>query len=409
MVLNELNTKIKDYLDYEGIEHVGDKYLCINPAHKETVPSLKVYEDHAYCFGCNTYFDTVKAYMVLHNTDRETAIRALCEIFKIDPPVSKQEIYEAKHVMYKLINELSTVKYSQQTIDYLHSKGITLPQARMYGVLQYSREVFDKIASEHRDIYDKLGLDVIDTDGFLYTIYDTDSTPIAFVARNFHKEPKFVNPRNSILYNKSSELYGQHLIKSQSAIIVEGYSDALSAWAHGMTNVLALGGTRLNDNTIRRLKSLGIQNIALCLDGDDTGRKCMLDAFEKLSKHDFALYGAILEDGLDPDMYFKSGKKLDIQPAYIVVWKLSFDLSKAVEYVTPENVKSAAKKLAQVSGFSEHEIGLRIANALYTRCRKYREEVENAKLALKKLERYKEALEFVAADTEFTAIMDINI
>jgi DNA primase len=407
-VYDKLKVLIRDYLDYEGVEKSNGKYRCINPTHKDDIPSMKVYEDHAYCFGCNTYFDTIKAYMTIHNTDRVTAIRSLCEIFKLKEPVAKSDVLEAKHVMLTAFNALKPVRYSPDTVMYLKSKGISLPAARSYGVLQFSKPALMDVVARYPHMSNLLGLDALDTDGFLYTVYDIDGMPIAFVARNFKIQPKFKNPKNNIIYNKSAELYGQHILASSAVVIVEGYSDALSAWANGKMNVVALGGTRINENTVTRLKSLGVDKVALCLDGDDTGMECMLDGMKKMLDAGFHTYGAVLEYGADPDDYFKSGVKLPVEPAYMVAWKLTRDIDKTMEYIELDESESAVETLAELSGMSTQEIALRIANELYSRARPLRTMLNNALAAQEQLKRYREVLRSVGKKADIQAIMDFD-
>jgi len=45
---------------YIPLKKNGNRHVGVCPFHSDTVPSLVVYDDHAYCFGCNRYFDAVQ-------------------------------------------------------------------------------------------------------------------------------------------------------------------------------------------------------------------------------------------------------------------------------------------------------------------------------------------------------------
>ncbi len=49
--------------------------LCL--WHDDHRPSMKVYDDHVYCFSCNKNADAIDIYMALNGCDFRTAVRAL--------------------------------------------------------------------------------------------------------------------------------------------------------------------------------------------------------------------------------------------------------------------------------------------------------------------------------------------
>ena len=61
--------------------------------------------------------------------------------------------------------------------------------------------------------------------------------------------PKYLNTRETPLFNKRRNLYGIDLLRRQrsikSAVIVEGYMDVVSMYAHGVKSVVASLGTAL--------------------------------------------------------------------------------------------------------------------------------------------------------------------
>jgi len=408
--IEELYFRIADYLDYEGIYKRNGKYRCINPNHVDEVPSMKVYEDHAYCFGCNSWYNTITAYMTIHNCDRETAIRELCEIFKISQPVSRALIEEARYVLTKTLDILRSVKFDAKAYEYLQSKGVSPKLAKQYGVVPFVEEIIREMCRKHPDASALVGLDKIFTDGILFTVFSVDSSPIAFVARNFSLEPKFRNPANNALYNKSYELYGQHLVAGfKSVMLVEGYSDALVAWTKGKHNVLALGGTQINSNTIARLRSLGVKNVAICLDGDQTGKTCTLTALSKLQDANFSVYVGLLQDGMDPDEYFAKDAKIPIYHPEVAVYKMTQDLELACEYVNLQDASRAVDRLAEVANVSAERVAILIANKIYADSAILRREIEALTEKQQRLRIYKEAFDSVKSKIQTAGIVDFDI
>ena len=63
-------------------------------------------------------------------------------------------------------------------------------------------------------------------------------------------EAKYLNSPDTRLFNKSESLYGlnlarQQIIRTRTAIIVEGYMDVIACHQAGVTNVVATLGTAL--------------------------------------------------------------------------------------------------------------------------------------------------------------------
>jgi DNA primase catalytic core len=109
---------------------------------------------------------------------------------------------------------------------------------------------------------------------------------------------------------RSSLLFNLRAIKGdKDLIIVEGLLDALHAKALGLDNVVALGGTSLNETQVKTALRYGAEKITLCLDQDEAGEKATDKAIEILSKskEEIKIYVASLPQGFkDPDELIKA-------------------------------------------------------------------------------------------------------
>jgi DNA primase len=125
-------------------------------------------------------------------------------------------------------------------------------------------------------------------------------------------EAKYLNSPDSKLFNKSESLYGlnlarQHIIRTRTAIVVEGYMDVIACHQAGVTNVIATLGTALTPEHARILKNYA-QTIVLVFDSDDAGKRAADRALEIFVRGSLDIKLTNVPDGKDPcDFCIKNG------------------------------------------------------------------------------------------------------
>lgn len=128
-------------------------------------------------------------------------------------------------------------------------------------------------------------------------------------------EAKYLNSPDTRLFNKSESLYGlnlarQQIIRTRTAVVVEGYMDVIAchqAPPHGVTNVIATLGTALTPEHVRKLKNYA-QTVVLVFDSDDAGRRAADRALELFVRGTLDIKLASVPDGKDPcDFCMKNG------------------------------------------------------------------------------------------------------
>ena len=141
------------------------------------------------------------------------------------------------------------------------------------------------------------------------------------------KESKVGKYLYSTGLKRSSLLFNLRAIKGdKDLIIVEGLLDALHAKALGLDNVVALGGTSLNETQVKTALKYGAEKITLCLDQDEAGEKATDRAIEALtkSKEEIKIYVASLPQGFkDPDELIKA-KGIDAFRAVVLTAKAHY-------------------------------------------------------------------------------------
>ncbi len=121
----------------------------------------------------------------------------------------------------------------------------------------------------------------------LFPIRNRDGRIVGFGGRALgDAKPKYLNTAQTAVFDKSANLYGIDLAKdairkADTAVIVEGYMDAIMAHQVGHANVVASMGTALTEPQIGLLKRL-TGRIILALDADAAGQAAMLRGIETM-------------------------------------------------------------------------------------------------------------------------------
>ena len=109
-------------------------------------------------------------------------------------------------------------------------------------------------------------------------LQDSSGSPVGFTGRVIKDEPnapKYLNTPQTLLYDKSSNIFGLSQAKNEIrkvgfVVVVEGNMDVISSHQAGVKNVVATAGTAM---TVHHLKALGrfSNDVRLCFDSDQAG------------------------------------------------------------------------------------------------------------------------------------------
>jgi DNA primase len=157
----------------------------------------------------------------------------------------------------------------------------------------------------------------------LWPIRSSAGEVIGFGARRlFDDDPmeaKYINTPETLLYKKSSVMFGidlakRDIAKGHQAVVVEGYTDVMAMHLAGVTTAVASCGTAFGDEHLAMLRRLMMDDsffrgeLIYVFDGDAAGRAAALKAFggeQNLAGQSFV---AVAPDGMDPcDLRLKSG------------------------------------------------------------------------------------------------------
>ena len=143
----------------------------------------------------------------------------------------------------------------------------------------------------------------------LFPIRDTQSRPVGLGGRVLPElgstsPAKYVNTPETPLFSKSNLLYGLDVArdtvrKGGTALVMEGYTDAIAAHQYGFGNAVAVLGTALGESHIRILRRFA-DRILLVLDADEAGQRRANEVLELFVAHEVDLQVLTLPEGNDP-------------------------------------------------------------------------------------------------------------
>jgi len=327
---------------YASLKKAGRNLTALCPFHSEKHPSFFVYPEQQswHCFGaCNTGGDVFSFVMKKEGIDFGDALRLLAQRAGVTIPSrfeqeegkeEKEELYQineaaAQYFHNLLLNSPSGEKarsyvasrgFSQQTIadfqlgfsldswesikQYLLERGYSQSALLTTGLV---------VEAENGRTHDRF------RGRLMFPIRDARGRTIGFGARALDDSlPKYLNSPQTPTFDKSSTLYGIELaaaaIRQQNtAIIMEGYMDVITAHQNGITNVVASMGTAVTEKQVSTLKRLS-KNLILAFDADVAGEEAMLRGVSYENTLDAEVRVTILPEGKDPDDVIKEDTKI---------------------------------------------------------------------------------------------------
>lgn len=157
----------------------------------------------------------------------------------------------------------------------------------------------------------------------LWPIRVSSGEVIGFGARRLfdddQNQAKYVNTPETVLYKKSSVLFGldrakRDIAKGHQAVVVEGYTDVMAMHLAGVTTAVASCGTAFGDEHLAMLRRLMMDDnffrgeLIYVFDGDAAGRAAAIKALDGEQNLAGQSFVAVASDGMDPcDLRLKSG------------------------------------------------------------------------------------------------------
>jgi DNA primase len=323
---------------YFPLKRAGTNFRALCPFHKEKSPSFHVNPSRQsfHCFGCGAGGGVFRFVMDYERVDFPSAVRKLAQrtgiiLAENDDPQEQvrrdqrsrlMELHRETAAWFHL--NLLRSKEAHHARAYLKKRGLTKEIAVEWqlGYAPTGWEVFRNwglgkgftrnemiqgglLASKEEDPsggYDRF------RDRLMFPIRNDYGEVVAFSGRILNdsdREAKYVNSPETPIFSKGRILFGldkskRPLIDAGQAIVLEGQIDLISAFEHGVKNVVAPQGTAFTADQARLLRRF-VERVILCFDSDTAGQNAVQKSLPSLLAAGIEVRVARLPKGSDPD------------------------------------------------------------------------------------------------------------
>ena len=333
-----------DIIDYASsfmtIKKNGKNYMACCPFHNEKTPSFSIDRDKQlfHCFGCGASGNFVQLVMRLEGLDYKDALRQLADRANITIPetgkresdaitTKKESILEMNKIAARFFyDSLMDPETGREARAYFSNRKLSKETIIKFG-LGYSPNSADALLKllrsrgyQDRDIVDA-GLAVIRNskaidkyrNRVIFPIINVRGKVIGFGGRvmgsneldNGFKIAKYLNSPQTLVYDKSSNLFALNLAKNsneKTLILCEGYMDVISVHQAGITNCVATLGTALTEQQTKLLLRYSSE-VLICYDMDEAGTKAALRAIDMINAAGGRSRVIRITGAKDPDEY----------------------------------------------------------------------------------------------------------
>ncbi len=323
--------------EYVSLKKAGANHKARCPFHNEKTPSFMVSEPKQmfHCFGCGKGGDLFTFVQEIESIEFAEALRILAQKANVElRPTNPREHNEKTRLLdcLKEANsffqaQLQNAQEAENARRYITDRGIQKETVELFQI-GYSLDSWDALMNhlkkngyKEKEI-ERSGLIVPSekTGGYydrfrgrlLFPIHNAHGNIIGFGGRTLNpeeKEAKYINSPQTPVYNKSAVLYGLHLAKKyiqkmDATVIVEGYTDVITAYQAKFRNVVSASGTALTEEQVRLLKRYSA-NVILAFDADTAGLSAAWRGMQLAIQQGMNIKVLILPPGQDPDDLIK--------------------------------------------------------------------------------------------------------
>jgi DNA primase len=325
--------------EYVRLKKSGQNFTGLCPFHAEKSPSFAVHPTKQiyHCFGCGVGGDVFKFVMEMEKCSFPESIRVVAEKCGIAVPQARERSPEERKEnqqraalveMHRAAQTFFT-KHLESTAEgkvacaYLEDRGLDKAAIDQFGI-GYAPSGGDVLLRSLKQKYpEKLlvesGLVSRDQSGRMFDrfrrritfpISNESGKIVAFGCRALGDDmPKYLNSPETPIYSKSNVLYHldrakEALRRSDFAVLVEGYMDAIAVARAGISNVVASCGTSLAEPQIKLLARF-TRRVIVNYDPDTAGQTATERSISLLLEQDFEVRVLALPGKADPDKFIR--------------------------------------------------------------------------------------------------------
>ena len=294
---------------YVKLSKTGINYRGLCPFHNEKGPSFFVSPSRQMwkCFGCGKGGDIFEFIKEIEGVEFGDALRLLANKAGVELKRENPQIISERKKLYEICDlacsffekQLEGSEWGKKAKEYLLKRGIKEESIKKWR-LGYSPDTWQSLSDflvgrgYAREEIVRAGLAVQSEKGnnpydrfrgrIIFPIFDLNSQVIGFTARVFKdvdkkETAKYINTPQTILYDKSSVLYGLNFAKvavrkNNQCVLTEGQTDTIMCHQAGFENTVAVSGTALTPGHLNLLKRY-TDNLLLSFDMDLAGNNAI--------------------------------------------------------------------------------------------------------------------------------------
>jgi DNA primase len=314
---------------YLQLKRVGQRWVGLCPFHPEKSPSFSVNpEGFFHCFGCQKGGDAITFVQEIEGVDFAGAVEFLAR--KANVAIRYTEAGEDRRRARRrqLVDSVAAAVawYHERLLTapdaaparaYLRSRGFDGDRVRRFQ-LGWAPDGWDELSRAlrlGREVAADTGLAKVNSSGrpqdffrgrVLFPIFDVQGDPVGFGGRLLPGAtgPKYLNPGQTLLYDKSKVLYGLNWAKQDAVavgeiIVCEGYTDVIGFHTAGVPRAVATCGTALTEDHVKLLARFA-KRVVLAFDADNAGQAAAARFHEWERRYELDVVVAALPAGVDP-------------------------------------------------------------------------------------------------------------
>lgn len=318
---------------YVKLKKSGSNYFGLCPFHNEKTPSFSVSRDKQiyHCFGCGAGGGVINFVMQMENMTFPEAVRHLAAQVGMEVPEDTGASYgEKRKRLIALCTESARFYveklYSpegKQGLSYLLGRGLSPGTLKHFG-LGFAPDSWDSLihAMTQKGFTKgemlECGLVVQNKSGGVYDrfrnrvmfpIIDIQGRVIAFGGRVMDDSmPKYLNSSDTPVFQKSQNLFAMNFAKKSKGdffLLAEGYMDVIALHQAGFQSAVASLGTSLTKEQARLMASRGKEQVIICYDSDEAGKKAAQRAIDLLTPTGLKVRVLRMSGAKDPDEYIR--------------------------------------------------------------------------------------------------------
>lgn len=368
----------------------GREWKALSPFNAEKTPSFYVNDQKGFyhCFSSGKHGDIFTFLMETEGLPFPEAVERLAAdagvtLPKISHEAEVQEqrrksLFDVVELACRFFEGQLQASKGQPARDYLTGRQITTATQAEFriGFAPESRTAllgFLRSQDVEDDQVLRAGLAIAPDDGremydrfrgrIMIPIQDLKGRVVGFGGRALSAEvqPKYLNSPETELFKKGEIVFNGHRARevahrTASAIVVEGYLDAISVFQSGIKSVVATLGTAFTAEQIKALWRLAPEPV-ICFDGDKAGRAAAYRALDRILpdlETGWSFRFGFLPVGQDPDDFILAeGKEAfarlvdEALPMWDVLWNREVE---SANLSTPDGQAIMEKRLMDLIG-----------------------------------------------------------